>query len=188
MVKLHLGCGRRNFGEHWVHIDGTKDNENDEKKYFQHIKYNDVTKLPFEDNSVDIIYNSHLIAYFDRSEILDILTEWRRVLRPNGILRIATPDFDAMLKLYIDKQYHLASFLGPLYGKMKMGDSNIYHKTVYDFKSLLGVLMMCKFRDVKKYDHKKTEHSHIDDHSAAYLPHQNFETGTLISLNVECIK
>lgn len=187
-MKLHIGCGKRNFGDHWIHIDGTKDDELSDEKKFKHIKYHDVTRLPFEDNSVDLIYSAHLIAYFDRSEIADLLTEWRRVLKPGGILRLATPDFEAMIKLYLEKSFHLTSFLGPLYGRMKMDNSTIYHKTVYDFKSLLAILMMAKFRDVKRYDHKKTEHAQFDDHSAAYLPHMNFETGTLISLNVECIK
>mgnify|MGYP001590095077 CR=1 FL=1 len=188
MVKVHLCCGKRNFGEHWIHVDGAKDNESDEKKHFAHILYHDVTKLSFEDNSVDLIYCAHGIAYWDRHEILDILTEWRRVLKPGGMLRIATPDIEAMMKLYFEKQYLLTSFLGPMYGKMEMSNATIYHKTVYDFKSLLAILMMSKFKDIKRYDWRLTEHAKHDDHSQSYLPHMNKETGTLISLNVECIK
>ena len=43
-VKLHLGCGERDFGEDWVHIDGGD---------FPHLHSHDVTRLPFEDESVD---------------------------------------------------------------------------------------------------------------------------------------
>ena len=177
MIKLHIGCGKRNFGEHWVHIDGGD---------FAHVKYHDTTY--FLDNSVDLIYSSHLLAYFDRSEVLDLLAEWRRVLKPNGILRLATPDFEAIAKLYLEEHYSLASFLGPLYGRMGMNEKQIYHKTCYDFKSLLSILMISKFRDVKRYDWRKTEHAMHDDHSKAYLPHLDFENGTLISLNIEAIK
>jgi predicted SAM-dependent methyltransferase len=187
-MKIHIGCGKRNFGEHWIHIDGAKDDELSSEKYFKHIKHNDITKLPFLDNTADMIYASHVIAYFNRSEILDVLTEWRRVLKPGAILRLATPDFESIVKLYTEKQYHLASFTGLLYGKMKMGNETIYHKTVYDFKSLLGVLMLSKFRDIKRYDWKLTSHAHIDDHSQAYLPHLEKNIGTLMSINVECIK
>ena len=35
---------------------------------------------------------------------------------------------------------------------------------------------------------EETEHAQFDDHSQAYLPHMDKENGTLMSLNVECIK
>ncbi len=78
MVKLHLGCGKRDFGPSWDHIDMAD---------FPHIKSHDVTKLTYESGTVDLIYACHLIAYFDRDEIVSILKEWRRVLRPGGCLR-----------------------------------------------------------------------------------------------------
>jgi ubiquinone/menaquinone biosynthesis C-methylase UbiE len=180
-MKLHIGCGVRNFGKHWIHIDGAKDAHN-------HIEYKDITKLHFEDNSVDIIYASHVIEYFDRSEVLDLLFEWRRVLKVGGILRLAVPDFEAMSKLYVEGKFQLSSFLGPLYGRMKLGDKMIYHKTVYDFYSLQSVLLISRFRNIDRYDWRKTEHSQEDDCSQAYLPIMEKDNGTLISLNVECIK
>jgi hypothetical protein len=64
----------------------------------------------------------------------------------------------------------------------------IYHKTVYDFKDLKELLEEVGFRNIKKYDWRETEHSEFDDHSQAYIPHMDKENGTLISLNVECLK
>jgi hypothetical protein len=43
-------------------------------------------------------------------------------------------------------------------------------------------------RKIKKYQWDHTEHAQFDDHSQAYLPHMDKKNGTLISLNVECIK
>ena len=43
-MKLHLGCGKRNFGDDWVHIDGSN---------YEHIQYHNITKFNFEDNSVE---------------------------------------------------------------------------------------------------------------------------------------
>ena len=57
-MKLHLGCGKRNFGTDWVHIDGGD---------FPHLQSNDITNLPFDDESVDLIYASHVIEYFNRN-------------------------------------------------------------------------------------------------------------------------
>lgn len=83
-MKLHLGCGKRNFGSDWIHIDGGN---------FSHLHSHDITKIPFKDNSVDLIYSSHVIEYFDRVEVLDVLKEWNRVLKLNGLLRLACSRF-----------------------------------------------------------------------------------------------
>jgi len=140
------------------------------------------------DNSVDLIYASHVIEYFDRSEFELVLREWYNKLEHNGVLRLAVPDFESMSYLYTNKKISLDKFLGPLYGKMIMGDSFIYHKTVYDFDSLKNILSNLEYKDIKKYDWRNTEHKDIDDHSQAYIPHMDKNNGTLISLNVECKK
>lgn len=179
-MKLHIGAGKRDFGLDWISIDGAD---------FPHIKYHNVNQLPFEGDSVDLIYSSHLISYFDREEVIFLLREWKRVLKPGGILRLATPDFETMCDLYVAGEYPLKNFLGPVFGKMEMGDKNVYHKSTYDFKDLYKLLSFTLgFKDVKRYDWKDTEHAQFDDHSQAYLPHMDKEKGILISLNVECIK
>lgn len=179
-IMIHAGCGARDFGSDWIHID---------RADFPHIKYKDVTNLSqFKDNSVDLVYASHLICYFDREEIKDVLKEWHRVLKPGGTLRLATPDFDQMIRVYNMFQCELEDILGPLYGKWSINGESFYHKTTYGYDSLREVLLSQGFADVKCYDWRKTEHSHIDDHSQAYLPHMDKEYGTLISLNVEATK
>lgn len=186
-IKINMGCGWRNFGDDWISIDGGD---------YPHLDHKDVTKLPFEDNTVDLIYSSHLISYFDRQEIVPIFNEWKRVLKPNGVLRIATPDFQAMADLYAYDNISLDTFLGPIFGKMSFNEDKIFHKTIYDFNSLSKILTEIGFNDVKKYDWKNTEHSQFDDHSKAHYPHdkQAIVSGvftdkhTLLSLNIEAIK
>jgi len=175
-MKLHLGCGKRDFGSEWVHIDQSE---------FSHVVHQDVTNLPFEDDSCDLIYASHLLEYFDGVEVLKVLDEWNRVLKPGGVLRIAVPDFEAMSTLY-NSGKNLDLFLGPLYGKM--GVTSFYHKMVYDYRSLKRLLESAEFSNIKRYNWRRTEHSHFDDHSQAYIPHMDKENGVLISLNVEAIK
>ena len=71
---------------------------------------------------------------------------------------------------------------------MKMEETTIFHKTTYDFNSLKQLLEKAGMRNIQRYDWKDTEHAQFDDHSQAYLPHMDKKKGTLISLNVECIK
>jgi predicted SAM-dependent methyltransferase len=180
-MKINMGCGKRNFGKDWVHIDGGD---------YEHLEYSSITDLSqYENSSINLIYASHIIEYFDRDEVKEILKEWYRVLKPEGILRIAVPNFKIIASLYKQNKYELESFLGPLYGKMTMKNETIYHKTVYDFKSLSNILKgQIGFQEVRHYKWQETEHAKYDDHSQAYLPHMNKENGTLISLNVEAVK
>ncbi|MBT4127889.1 MAG: methyltransferase domain-containing protein [Nitrospina sp.] len=178
-VKINMGCGWRNFGKDWIHIDGSD---------YDHLDYRDICKLEFDNDVVDLIYASHVIEYFDREEVNNLLSEWRRVLRPGGKLRIAVPNFQEIASIYLKGEYNLENFLGPLYGKMKMENDFIYHKTCYDFENLKKILTNAGFRDIIMYDWRKTDHSNFDDHSQAYIPHMDKENGTLISLNVECKK
>ena len=192
-TKLHLGCGKRNFGSQWNHIDQID---------APHIVSHDVTRLPYADNSIELIYCSHLISYFMPEDMPSILKEWYRVLKPGGILRIATPDYAKLFEAY-KKRGDIACVLGPLYGKMDNATHQpqiqellsdyppgiIHHKTCYDYHSLTNLLRENGFTDWEQYDHRTTEHGNTgertdmyDDHSAAYID------GILISLNVECYK
>ena len=40
MNKINMGCGWRNFGDDWIHIDGGD---------YDHLDYKDICKLEFED-------------------------------------------------------------------------------------------------------------------------------------------
>ena len=185
-VKLHLGCGKNNIPG-FIHIDVDS---------YPHIDYQrDIKDLDiFNDNTVDLIYSSHSLEYFDPSEVKYVLKEWHRVLKKGAILRVAVPDFEAIVQVY--EKYHdldHRGILGPLYGKWPyktVGEKvdTFYHKTTYDFNSLKKVLEQTGFYKIKRYDWRNTIHKDYDDYSQAYIPHMDKEDGILISLNVEAIK
>ena len=179
-MKLNIGCGKRNFGEDWIHIDGSD---------YEHIHSHDIVNLPFEENTCDLIYASHVFEYFDREEAKEVLKKWKYYLKPGGIIRLAVPNFEVYVKLYFEKQFTLDNCIGPLYGKWKASENEtIYHKTTYDFTSLKNVLESVELKNIKLWDWRKTEHSHIDDYSQAYYPHMDKDNGILLSLNIECKK
>ena len=147
------------------------------------------TDLPFEENSIDIIYVSHVFEYFDREEANDVLQKWKSKLKSGGILRLAVPNFEIYSKLYSNNKITLDQCLGPLYGKWKMTETKtIYHKTTYDFTSLKEKLKINGFKNIELWDWKEVEHGNIDDYSQSYIPHMDKECGILMSLNIECIK
>ena len=180
--KIHLGCGKR-YLEGYIHVDIHP---------HDHIDYiSSIDKLDmFQDESANLIYASHCIEYFDRDEVIEVLREWKRVLAPNGILRLAVPNFESLIKVY-SKSNDLNNVLGPLYGKWSIGRNKfIYHKTVYDLESLTTLLKQAGFDKVKKWDWREVfiNQEDFDDHSQAYYPHMDKENGLLVSLNIECSK
>lgn len=168
----------------------------------------DITHLKYPNNSVDEIYASHVLEYFDQFECIDVLREWNRVLKKGGIIRIAVPDFYQLSRLYsIEKKeikinlprgkeiiipqitpLKIRDIIGPLFGRMEMGDKVIYHKQVFDFDTLSELLYRTGFKRIKTYDCENVKpFKDIDDQSHAYLPHMD-KKGWLISLNMEATK
>lgn len=178
-MKLHLGCGNR-YIEGFIHVDLQK---------LDHIDFvSPVDKLDFiEDNSVEIVYSSHVLEHFSRHEYKAVLKEWYRVLKPGGVLRVAVPNFDAVVQYYLKKDDDMELILGQLVGGQKTGEYD-YHKMVFSKKSLTKALLDSGFSEVENYDWRKTEHANLDDFSQSYLPHMDKDNGFLLSLNIEAVK
>jgi predicted SAM-dependent methyltransferase len=65
------------------------------------INHADATKgIPLQSNSCDVIYSSHMLEHLDRAGADRFLQEAFRVLKPNGIVRLAVPDIQKLVKQY----------------------------------------------------------------------------------------
>ena len=181
-MKLHLGSGSR-YLEGYLHVDIAD---------YEHIDIkSSVDKLStIDDDTVDEIYASHVLEYYDRHEVESVLNEWKRVLKKDGVLRIAVPNFETLIEVYQETD-EIEKILGPLYGKWNLTDGSfIYHKTVYDKKSLTELLERIGFFDIKLWDWREVfkNNPDYDDHSQAYFPHMDKENGIHVSLNIQCKK
>ncbi len=174
-IRLHLGCGQ-------VHIPGYVNAD------IQFFRKNDLVcdayKLPFADNSLEVLYACALIEHLGRDEWMDALREWHRVLCPGGLVQISTADFQAVCDQYLE-----TGSLDGLYGLVVGGQRDAYdwHGMVFDFDTLRAGLEGAGFAEVHRYDWKDTIVGllGVDDFSQAYLPHMDKEGGRLMSLNVE---
>ena len=65
--------------------------------------------LPLEDDSLDYIVSHHALVEIPMSEIVPVLQELRRVLKPEGALRLGLPNLDNAIKAYQenDREYFL---------------------------------------------------------------------------------
>jgi predicted SAM-dependent methyltransferase len=176
-MKLHLGCGDK-------HIDGYI---NIDCRFLPTVdEVQDVTILrKYKNNSINVIYASHVLEHFKRWDYKYVLNRWYELLGEGGILRIAVPDFEQIVNHYV-KHKNLRELSGLLYGGQDYEKN--FHHWIWDFQTLKEDLIDVGFHSVYRYDWRKTEHNQIDDFSQSYLPHLCKDNGMLMSLNVEAIK
>lgn len=56
------------------------------------IRYGTATRIPLADNSVEVVYTSHMVEHLDRADAADFLNEANRILVPGGRVRVVVPD------------------------------------------------------------------------------------------------
>lgn len=88
-IKLNLGSGKAGSFPGFKNVDIRKLEGVDIVA--------DVRKLPLKDNSVSEIISKNLIEHFGRHEILPLLKEWHRVLKPQGKITIETVDMGGVM-------------------------------------------------------------------------------------------
>lgn len=156
MTKLHLGCGSIRF-EGWLNIDLESDDAD--------LKLDLREPLPFEDESVDYIFSEHMIEHLVHSDGIRLLSECRRVLKPDGVLRISTPDL-----LWLTLVYHseLTSTWGQLWHPatpcqlMNEGMRSWGHLFLYDRPELVSTLVSSGFTNVVDQEWRKSTHSDLN--------------------------
>ncbi|HEX7807428.1 MAG TPA: methyltransferase domain-containing protein, partial [Thermoanaerobaculia bacterium] len=83
-TRLHLACGPHAL-RGWVNIDN--------QAYAGIDRLLDLRNgLPFE--NVEYIYAEHFIEHIEYRDALRLLTECRRALAPEGVIRLSTPNLD----------------------------------------------------------------------------------------------
>ncbi|MCX5804133.1 MAG: methyltransferase domain-containing protein [Proteobacteria bacterium] len=155
-LRLQLGCGSRHF-EGYINIDWRKTRATD--------LVCDIRKLPYIDNSVELIETYHVIEHLPRHDLPKTLKEWHRILVEGGKLIIECPDFDEIVKRYLEGDERQ---LDGIFGLQRFeGD---YHLFGYNTARLTRVLKECGFTNLEKKDAQ-------DDHAKEWS-----------CIRVECIK
>lgn len=174
MVKLNLGCGA-NTPAGWINVDyalGARLRQmpllgncigwlNQHFGLFQlqwqpDIVLQDLTKpLPWQSDSVDVIYSSHTLEHLDRQQGQQFIAECYRMLKPGGILRIVVPDLRHFISQYQAGEFSADYFverLGVLYlpsnNRLKTWLAPFYqypHRCMYDADSLIKTLTANRF-------------------------------------------
>ena len=152
IIKLELGAGCKKGINGWLSMDTEKITD----------LYWDLRNgIPFPDNSVDIIYASHVLEHFSFDQICDLIKECRRVLIPKGIFSLCVPNASLFIKAYVNGEKIIGEgisnhYFEPAYyntGKIDIVNYIAYmcgqHKYMFDEENLINILLKCGFRDTK---------------------------------------
>ena len=187
-MKLHLGCGNR-YIPGFINID-VQDLDNVDVRA-------DAVDLPYEKNSIDLIYSCSMLEHFGKNNNLnffrhtswkDVLVYWYELLKPTGELYMSVPDFESVCKEYLENG-DLERLIGITIGGQK-NDEDL-HGMLFDYKIISEEMIRIGFKNVQRYDWREFEafsNEGYDDFSAAHLPHMDFENGRLMMLNIKGTK
>ena len=134
----------------------------------------DVNKpLTFIKNETyEIVYASHIIEHIPWFNTIVVLKEFWRILKSGGVLEIWCPDFEKLVKAYLEQKVLDKWFLynpkrdptlwvsGRIFAYDREGtDSNNWHRAVFDEKHLKSCLSEAGFVELENlvkprgYDH-----------------------------------
>jgi SAM-dependent methyltransferase len=128
--------------------------------------YVDVTeRLPFADSTFGYVFSEHQIEHVPYRDGVFMLHECFRVLKPGGVLRIATPDLERIVALYAPEKTDLRqryirfvtdSFIpetsdyGPCF-VVNCDVRNWDHQFIYDFATLAQEMHRAGLVDVTRH-------------------------------------
>ena len=173
---IHLGCGEIN-SPGFINIDA---------RPLPHVHFvGNVEDLSFlGDNYADLIYACCLLEHISHQKILNVLWEWRRVLKKGGVLRLSVPDFDKILSVYDDNLKKLSVIIPPLMGGQDYEHN--FHHSIYNKDYLIELLKKAGFIVVREWSPEKVENHDFEDWASKKFIVNGKEYA--ISLNLEAVK
>jgi predicted SAM-dependent methyltransferase len=146
-------------------------------------------KIKLADNSVEIIYASHLLEHIARADIQRVMAEWQRVIKPGGRLVVCVPDLEILARVYLDNLGALDSEEGRYRAELACGimyggqvDKYDFHFYGYSFATISRMLKGVGFSKVERFDRKQLDFAPFYDGGYAMIRE------IPVSLNVQAFK
>lgn len=150
-MLLHLGCGERLLPG-WFNLDIAPGPGG--------IKCDLTKPLPYLDDAVDLIFTEHFIEHITWDEGVALLRECHRVLKPDGRIRISTPDLHELVHRYLEDDVILIPGVWEPRSAAAMLNEGLSlwgHKFVHDFSSLTEMLAVAGFRDTSPQSYRTSD-------------------------------
>jgi len=159
---LHIGCGKGGHSGRTAVLSGFI-NLDISSVLGQDLRCN-AKRLSFQTEAFHLIYASHILEHFGRTEVMLVLREWVRVLKTDGWLRLSVPDFASLARIYQERN-RLCDVVGPVIGGQV--DRYDYHKMIFDEQELTEMMGCAGLVAIHKWVPEKTVHGDFWDYSQA---------------------
>lgn len=113
----------------------------------------DLRALPIESDTANEAVAIHVLEHFYEWEAVDVLKEWRRILKPGGRLIVELPCLDKVLRYLAEaftNRYPIRAHMTwwALYGDPRHKDPYMCHKWGYTERMLKDVLQEAGFTTI----------------------------------------
>ncbi len=121
----------------------------------------DITKgVPWATDSVSYIFSSHMIEHITYREAERFLKECHRILKPGGVMRIAVPDTEILVKMYQEKRLKELNAINEPAKEAKYDLERFHgvitydHKAFYDWETMRDLCLEAGFSRVERKSFK----------------------------------
>jgi len=97
-MKLEIGPGSKRIDASWITMSPYTGNNIDIVARWGE------NRLPFGDETIDLIYASHVLEHIWWHKTISALREAYRILKLGGRLELHVPDFDVIMDAYLTKK------------------------------------------------------------------------------------
>lgn len=113
-VKLNIGCSWTMFHHGWINIDVIDQSQFANAYRYKFQQLDARQGLPtYGTSSVDLIFCCHMLEHLTYEEGLKFLKECRRVLKPDGVMRVIVPDAAMLMDAYQNNNLDIYDELNP---------------------------------------------------------------------------
>jgi len=156
--KLHLGCGP-NVLPGWLNLDL--------EPGVGGFKCDLTQRLPIPNNAIEYIYSEHFIEHLEITDAEALLRECYRVLKPQGVIRISTPDLRKLLDEYYKKrttEWHDVGWTPLTPCRMVNEGMRLWgHKFVYDSDELQTLIQKAGFIKVRSVKWRDSQYTALQN-------------------------
>lgn len=160
--KLQIGCGG-NLLEGWLNT-GISYQECRDGVYL-----NAGRRFPFPDATFNYIFSEHLFEHLTYPQAMNMLKESYRVLKPGGVMRVATPNLRFLMGLYQEPQIPLhRQYIEYSAKNGNLPPTAVFvinrfhtawgHQIIYDKETLSNLLEQNGFEDVCECEVSQSNH------------------------------
>lgn len=186
-IKLNLGSHYQQYHHGWTNVDILGLHDSGKALRTKFMQYDVTKKVREEDNTVECIIASHLIEHLNKKNGKKLVEECYRVLKPGGVLRLATPDPRIIASKYLDGSISDFAIFNVGVSDDEADNAQSFwnlivpgHKVIHDSVSLKNLLEEAGFINVHVMEFNQSR--------SEIIRKQTYDLHPSISFYMECSK